>query len=494
MKFLNFLAVFLVMNFSLHAQNYLNKNIDFNNTNVINGYTNMIVDNDTIYAVGFNNLGNSKGFYIDKLDDQASIINKKSFIATNTQYFAGGLGENLIKIDNSYYYSGSMKINNGLSTGLVYKFDNKCDTIFLKKRNKLGSIATLYRFGVKSDINFITLGYSTYFDTSLNTNVQQLYIIKLDTLANVIWEHEYGYPLVNEFVNGIKEANDGGFFIYGSKVNYQAYSEFYLLKVDSMGNLLWQRSWGNLYHDNILGFYELPNGNLIVSGQISDDYFGLEVSQAYLAMLTPDGNQRIWEKRFFWYTNTYALHQIFHNNNGTYDIWGYESNTDQGVDITRPFLMHFSANFDSLDTKFYSHWNGPGAQNYIRDIVKMPDQGYVACGFGWDNNNDQDGWLLRIDSNGCANVNCTPLAIQENNNDIINDVAIYPNPATDKIYIKTKPAEVIKSIRLFDISGTAIKAQITGNEIDVSILANGLYIIEITNAQDNIQRFKALKE
>jgi hypothetical protein len=26
------------------------------------------------------------------------------------------------------------------------------------------------------------------------------------------------------------------------------------------------------------------------------------------------------------------------------------------------------------------------------------------------------------------------------------------------------------------------------------MLANGLYIIEITNAQDNIQRFKALKE
>jgi hypothetical protein len=43
-------------------------------------------------------------------------------------------------------------------------------------------------------------------------------------------------------------------------------------------------------------------------------------------------------------------------------------------------------------------------------------------------------------------------------------------------------------------NGTAIKGQITGNEIDVSMLANGLYIIEITNAQGNIQRFKALKE
>lgn len=74
------------------------------------------------------------------------------------------------------------------------------------------------------------------------------------------------------------------------------------------------------------------------------------------------------------------------------------------------------------------------------------------------------------------------------------ELNLYPNPTTDKIYVKTKANEGIKGIRLFDIRGTAIKAQITGNEIDVSMLANGLYIVETTNTQGNIQRLKALKE
>jgi hypothetical protein len=478
------------------AQIYFNKSIPFDTAQLSNGYTNMIVDDNKIYCLGGNLGPNLRGHYLDKFDENANLITRNSYIEANTYIYHGGLGNNFMKFGTNYFATGYSKKGTNYYNGLVFKFNIDGDTVWVKKKFKVNSVGTTFRHSIKtSESEFVTLGDVAYYNSALNFNFGQVYLVKFDTLSNIVWEHELGYTgNISEFVYGIYPANDGGFFIYGSKVNYQAYSDFYLLKVDSMGNFLWQRSWGNLYYDIILGFYELPNGNLIVSGQISDDYFGTEVYQAYLAMLTPDGNQRIWEKRYFWYTNTYALYQIFHNINETYDIWGYESNTDQGVDITRPFLMHFSSNFDSLDTKYYSYWNGPGAQNYIRDIVKMPDQGYVACGFGWDNANDEDGWLLRIDSNGCANVNCTPLAIQESTNDIINELAIYPNPATDKIYIKTKSAEVIKSIRLFDIRGTANKAQFTGNEIDVSMLANGLYIIEITNAQGNIQRFKALKE
>jgi hypothetical protein len=489
-----FFFFFFGLNILAHGQIYYNKNIPFDSTNSSNGYTNLLIDNDTLYCLGENNIANGRSLCIDKFNINAVPIVKKSISIANTNLYPGD-GNNLMKFGKSFIATGSKRIGTNYSDGMVYKFNRQCDTFWVKNRSKLNAIGTAYRHSIKTSENtFVTLGDVAYYNSSVNFNFGNAYLVKFDTLANVIWEHEYGAPLSSVFVRGIYPANDGGFFIYGYKVNYQQWAACYLLKVDSMGNQIWQRTWGDVYDDQVLGFYVMPNGNLLVTGTISNDFFSLEVSQAYLAMLTPDGSQRIWERRFFWYTNKYSLSKIFHNNNGTFDIWGAESNTDPGVDITRPFLMHFSANFDSLDTKYYSYWNGPGAQNYIRDIVKMPDQGYVACGFGWDNNSDQDGWLLRIDSDGCANVNCTPLAIQENKNNIINDVAIYPNPATDKIYIKTKPNEVIKSIRLFDISGTSIKAQITGNEIDVSMLANGLYIIEITNVQGHVQRFKALKE
>jgi hypothetical protein len=479
------------LNILAHGQIYYNKNIDFENTNSWNGYSSLLIDQDTIYSVGSNNIPNALAFYINKLDESANLVLSSSYSSDSTYLFGAQGANSLLKIESNYYSVAGQTDANNFNEGWFVKFNSNLDTIFTKKRNIPNSIGTSLRFSIKVNHNIVTLGDVGYYNSNVNFNFGQVYLVKFDTLANVIWEHEYGNPgTVSEFVKGIYPAVDGGYFIYGYVTGYQQWSQCYLLKVDSMGNQLWQRSWGDIYHDELRGFYEMPNGNLLVSGYISSDFFGGEVTNAYLAMLTPDGSQRIWEKRLFGIIDYDDLSTIFKNNDGTFHIWGHETTPY----ITRPFLMHFSASFDSLDTKYYSYWNGPGAQNYIRDIVKMPDQGYVACGFGWENGHDQDGWLLRIDSDGCANVNCTPLAIQENTNDIINDVTIFPNPATDKIYIKTKPNEVIKSIRLFDISGTAIKAQITGNEIDISMLANGLYIIEITNVQGLIQRFKALKE
>lgn len=474
------------------CQIYYNKNVGYDSMNLYNGYTNMFIDNDTIFCLGFNHISIGTARNISKFDNEASQLIVRSFSEDSTSQYNGSRGNNLMKFGNSFIATGSsQKLNNNYD-GLVLKFDNECDTLWVKKRSKSSADGTVYRYSVKtSESTFVTLGDLTYYNNNVNFNFGQIYLVKFDTLANIIWEHELGNPgTVSEFVKGIYPAADGGFFIYGYATGYQQWSQCYLLKVDSMGNQLWQHSWGDDYDDELRGFYEMPNGNLLVSGIISKDYFGGEVSNAYLAMLTPDGSQRIWEKRLFGIIEHNDLSTIFKNNDGTFHIWGYERTPY----IIHPLLMHFSANFDSLDTKYYSYWNGPGAQNYIRDIVKMPDQGYVACGFGWDNNNDQDGWLLRIDSSGCANVNCTPLAIQEKTDDAINDVAIYPNPTTDKIYIKTNATEVIKSISLLDIRGTVINAEIIGNEIDVSMLANGLYIIEITNTQGNIQRFKALKE
>jgi hypothetical protein len=473
------------------CQIYYNQHVGYDSNNLYNGYKHIIIDNEIINCFGFNNTGNGTGYYFDKFDSEANLVLRKSYSEDST-YFVGGDGENsLMKFGNNILCAGaSYKIDNPID-GLLYKFNQLGDTLWVKKRNKANALGTYYRFSIKTSENdFVTVGDVGYYNSSVNFNFGQVYLVKFDTLANVIWEHEYGNPgTVSEFVKGIYPAADGGFFIYGYVTGYQQWSQCYLLKVDAMGNQVWQRSWGDLYHDELRGFYEMPNGNLLVSGYISSDFFGGEVTNAYLAMLTPDGSQRIWEKRLFGIIDYDDLSTIFKNNDGTFHIWGHETTPY----ITRPFLMHFSANFDSLDTKYYSYWNGPGAQNYIRDIVKMSDQGYVACGFGWDNNSDQDGWLLRIDSNGCANVNCTPLAVKEIE-DVSEKFILAPNPTKDKITILGNNQLAIKTVKLFDIAGHLIDVPLNSRELDVSHLSVGIYIIEVTDSNGNVQRLKAMKE
>ncbi len=390
----------LALNNTIISQILYNKAFDLENTVLPNLYSNLLIDNDTIYCLGIHRMTDSIGigFNANKFDKEANFVNS-SQVNYDSSFTYAGSRNNFLKFGNSYFATGSSKRYDKNFEGLVFKINKNCDTVWVKKRSNSNALGTIYRYSIKtSESDFVTLGDVAYYNSSVNWTFGQVYLVKFDTLANVIWEHELGNPgTVSEFVKGIYPAADGGFFIYGYVTGYQQWSQCYLLKVDSMGNQVWQRSWGDVYDDELRGFYEMPNGNLLVSGIISKDYFGGEVTNAYLAMLTPDGSQRIWEKRLFGIIEHNDLSTIFKNSDGSFHIWGYERTPY----IIHPLLMHFSANFDSLDTKYYSYWNGAGAQNYITDIIRMPDQGYVACGYGWDNAHDEDGWLLRIDSAGC---------------------------------------------------------------------------------------------
>jgi hypothetical protein len=54
-------------------------------------------------------------------------------------------------------------------------------------------------------------------------------------------------------------------------------------------------------------------------------------------------------------------------------------------------------------------------------------------------------------------------------------IDVYPNPATDKLYIETKEEDV-KEIRLYDVLGKE-QLSTTKKEIDVSTIPNGIYIL-----------------
>ena len=57
-------------------------------------------------------------------------------------------------------------------------------------------------------------------------------------------------------------------------------------------------------------------------------------------------------------------------------------------------------------------------------------------------------------------------------------VNVYPNPATDKLYINTDN-QTIDHVLIFDTMGKQINAQITDNTIDVALLPKGLYTIKV---------------
>ena len=86
-------------------------------------------------------------------------------------------------------------------------------------------------------------------------------------------------------------------------------------------------------------------------------------------------------------------------------------------------------------------------------------------------------------------VTTDPVKINENAN---GNVQIFPNPSNDRIYIS---GAAVKETKIFNTLGITVKEQISSeNQIDVSDLASGMYIIQIRTSDDAIISKKIMKQ
>ena len=84
------------------------------------------------------------------------------------------------------------------------------------------------------------------------------------------------------------------------------------------------------------------------------------------------------------------------------------------------------------------------------------------------------------------------IGIDENTNEI--QLKIYPNPAQDRIYIATTEGLDLQQVDFFDLQGKQIlSTKVLENGIDISGLANGVYVLNIKTEKGVLQR-KVVKE
>ena len=73
-----------------------------------------------------------------------------------------------------------------------------------------------------------------------------------------------------------------------------------------------------------------------------------------------------------------------------------------------------------------------------------------------------------------------------------NQIILYPNPTEDYTFIISK--SVIKDIDVFDMLGKKVTIQIENNSINVSSLAQGVYLIKITTIENKIFSSRLIKK
>ncbi len=370
---------------------------------------------------------------IMKLTDNGQVVWARAIGGVNYDV-AGAM---TLASDGGLVYAGSTKSYNG----------NTLDDLYFFKTDSLGAIQWAKTFSTAdldvasavirtSDNGFAITGYTR------ETGLKRVMLIRTDSNGDTLFTRTYGGVADDQGVE-LLQTSDGGFVIVGKTFTQSlGESDILMMRTDDQGNLLWAKSFGELFWDEGAGIIQLQDGNYLLSGSTisfgqgdfdilllkmdttgnilwGKTYGGAETDAGYTARENTDGSIVV-----SGYTNSMGYgHNLrmarieseskkFHSPdfNLKSSILDLQSN-DRGDDSTNVFLMKVDADGDTLWTRTY----GDGAQDEAFHFSKMDDGGYLIPGFSTSYTNTTDStqmMLIRTDSlgnSGCHEQNAHPV-------------------------------------------------------------------------------------
>lgn len=196
------------------------------------------------------------------------------------------------------------------------------------------------------------------------------YLVKLDSMGQIIWEKTFG-GFNNDIGKSVIQLSDSGYVIAGFTNSFGAGGyDAYLVKTDKAGNLIWQSTFGGLdwefAEDLVLG----PDNNIWVVGNTSS--FGAGKKDGFVVKFSLAGVQL--SQKFIGGVENEELRSIIKTNDNYLATVGYtESKGDVNGD---GYFVKLDLNGDTLFTRTF----GGGGKDYANDVVQKNTGEYVMCG------------------------------------------------------------------------------------------------------------------
>jgi hypothetical protein len=163
-----------------------------------------------------------------------------------------------------------------------------------------------------SDGGYVIAGYSSSNDSDITNNhgAADCWIVKLDSTNNLQWQKSFGGSL-NEYSYAIQQTTDGGYIVAcqsfsndGDVTGHHGgslHSDFWIFKIDAIGNIQWQNSFGGLFNDNACAVQQTIDGGYIVTGSTAsfdgDVTVNFGVDDYWVIKLDISGNIQ-WQKSY----------------------------------------------------------------------------------------------------------------------------------------------------------------------------------------------------
>jgi hypothetical protein len=283
--------------------------------------------------------------------------------------------------------------------GFTYSFGAGGDDFWLVKTDGSGNMQWNKTYGgtgmdeAHSVVQTSDGGYALAGDNSYD-----FWLVKTDSFGNTQWNKTYGGWAFDEAWS-VVQTSDGGYALAGSTWSYGAgKTDFWLVKVDSSGNMQWSKSYGGADLDEAYSVVQTSDGGYAIAGYTAS--FGAGLADFWLVKTDGSGNMQ-WNKTYGG-TKADQAFSVVQTFDGGYALGG--STFSYGKGQNDFWLV-------KVDSSGNMQWNktyGGTSCDEAHSVVQTSDGGYALAG-----STESFGtysiafWLVKVDSSGNAEWNKT---------------------------------------------------------------------------------------
>jgi uncharacterized delta-60 repeat protein len=361
----------------------------------------IIQSSDGGYVVAGDTASFGEGWdiYVVKLDSGGNVQWAKT-IGGSRNDFASSI---IQSSDGGYVVAGkTASFGAGVYDFYVVKLDSAGNVIWTKTigGSDFDEASSIIQ---SSDGGYVVAGRTQSFGAGWD----DFYVVKLDSSGNVIWTKTIGGSSIDR-AHSIIQSSDGGYVVAGETWSFEAVNaDFYVVKLDSSGNVLWTKTIGGSGFDVAGSIIQSSDGGYVVAGETSS--FGAGDVDIYVVKLDSAGNVQ-WTKTIGGSGNDFAR-SIIQSSDGGYVVAGRTRSFGAGYDDIYVVKLDSSGNVMWTKTIGGSKWDEANS------IIRSSDGGYVVAGYtaSFGAGND-DFYVVKMDANGnvCFSQNITNYSVSSN--------------------------------------------------------------------------------
>ncbi|HAD12465.1 MAG TPA: hypothetical protein DCF33_08500 [Saprospirales bacterium] len=417
-----------------------------------------------------------------------------------------------------------------------------------------------YAILVTDDNGILVAGFteSNDFQVSGNHGNKDCWVVSLDANGVLLWQKCFGGGN-SDTVYGICKSFDGGYIIAAESSSSDGYlpntlggGDFWIFKIDPMGQLLWSKIYGGTQYDRPYGVSMSSDGFIYVTGETSSvdgditlPKGGLDI---WVIKLDPSDGSLVWQKSLggsgydvgldvgFTTNGEILILGSVYSNNG--DVTGHHG----GMDF---WIVALNQEGDLL----WQNAFGGSGDDAAQSMEVVDDSGILIFGTTSSTNGDvigNDGgfdfWLLKITQPGgllwqktlgvtldetgyeMAELIDEGIALigrtRSNNGDVSGNqgssdfwivklspetsststptaipLRLYPNPASNWITLNLPITEQGMQVSITDELGKQVLSRTirTDEKLDISVLGVGVYWVSAVSASGQVYAGKFVK-